>query len=509
MSARGRDVPVALAAGLAVALALWCLVCGPADTEVFVPVHRLACRYPMSYLNTFEGGCGAYLLDFGLFRYHRAYDYVGATSSLVYWPFWAAWRSPYSFYLLGAALLGLFSLGAARALDLGARYALIPLCYFPLAYLFIQDTGPVRMAFLSVPALALLVRATLRDSRLSRQVLFGALAAALVLVCVEDKPFYLFVAPLILVCAIALGTSAGGDSPVNVRGAARQGATALLVFGAIVTIGLGVQFLVGHSDGVTYLSYLRLRMGIIESQGIVGTGKLLVYFTLLPTAFARRMFGWDRPLMLVSTLCLIPSGILAYALWRARAVKGRVLGWMGAAYASGAAVALISGKELQPHHFVFLHLPLVLLLMHAAGQSAAGWNAVTKYVIVSTVLTIAILMWHFPPQSILERGQVFAYLSRPDVALTHVVSTSDLYDQQAVYGDDAQIVTFADPLFPSTRGDARPLMALARLVSRDILYVCRTCTRPEVQTAFAGTAIDEIEIGVMSWKLFNVRQPGR
>jgi len=41
--------------------------------------------------------------------------------------------------------------------------------------------------------------------------------------------------------------------------------------------------------------------------------------------------------MLVSTLCLIPSGILAYVLWRAKAVKAWVLGWMGAAYATGAA----------------------------------------------------------------------------------------------------------------------------------------------------------------------------
>ena len=52
-------------------------------------------------------------------------------------------------------------------------------------------------------------------------------------------------------------------------------------------------------------------------------------------------------------------------------------------------------------------------------------------------------------------------------------------------------------------------MALARAVSRDILYVCRTCTRPEVQGAFAGSAISEIEIGARYWKLFNVRQQGR
>src|SRR5436190_22212829 len=103
MRERG-DVPVALAAGLAVALALWCIVRAPADSEIFVTVHRLADRYPLSYLNTFEGGHDAYLLDFGAFGYHRAYDYTGAASGLLYWPFWTIWRSPYSFYVLGAAL---------------------------------------------------------------------------------------------------------------------------------------------------------------------------------------------------------------------------------------------------------------------------------------------------------------------------------------------------------------------------------------------------------------------
>ena len=112
---------------------------------------------------------------------------------------------------------------------------------------------------------------------------------------------------------------------------------------------------------------------------------------------------------------------------------------------------------------------------------------------------------------ILEREQVLAYLSRPDVALTHVLSASELYDQQGVYGDSSQIVTFADPLYPNPalRGDAGALMALARVVSRDILYVCSTCTRPEVQAAFAGTAINDIEIGVREWKLFNVTQTRR
>jgi len=201
-------------------------------------------RYPLSYLNTFEGGCDAYLLDFGFFplspgvRLHRR-DVQSAVLAAL-----AIWRSPFSFYMLGAALLGVFSFGIARALNLGARYAVHPALLFPLRVSLHPGHWADQARVSLAPALALLVRGTLRDARRSRQLIFGTLAAVLVLVCVEDKPFYLFVAPTILVCAIAFGMSADGTAgPAGLRRAARQRATHWLAFSVILTTGLGVLFL--------------------------------------------------------------------------------------------------------------------------------------------------------------------------------------------------------------------------------------------------------------------------
>jgi len=84
------------------------------------------------------------------------------------------------------------------------------------------------------------------------------------------------------------------------------------------------------------------------------------------------------------------QGILAYVLWRAKAVKAWVLGWMGAAYATGAAVRFHQrNRDAAAPFLCFCTCPLMLLLMHAAGRSAAGWNAVVTYVIVSAVLTMS------------------------------------------------------------------------------------------------------------------------
>ena len=59
-------------------------------------MHRLTCSYELSSLNMFEPerACDGNLLDFGFFRYHRASSYVGAVSSVLYFPLWRIWKSP-------------------------------------------------------------------------------------------------------------------------------------------------------------------------------------------------------------------------------------------------------------------------------------------------------------------------------------------------------------------------------------------------------------------------------
>src|SRR4029079_19616215 len=125
----------------------------------------------------FREGCDAYSLRVGPFAYHRSYAYIGVTSSLMYYPLWPVWHSHASFYLLWIVCLLAFSFGLTRALRVPARCALIPLCYFPIAYLTIQELGPIRLALLSMPALALIAARALAAPTRARQLGYAVLAS--------------------------------------------------------------------------------------------------------------------------------------------------------------------------------------------------------------------------------------------------------------------------------------------------------------------------------------------
>ena len=503
--APARKATIGLGSAFAVVLLLWCVAFVPADMDEFAPMHRLACLYPFSHLNTFREGCNAYLLDFGIFSYHRSFGYVGATSSVLYWPLWSLWKSPFSFYLLGVASLGLFALGLTKALRLDGRYALIPLGYFPVTYMWIHDTGPIRLAFLSLPALTLLARYAIGGHRRSRQIACGALAALMVTACVEDKPFYVLVAPIIGLCAVAMATMGqASGAAVRLRAAARQGATALATFVVVLTAGLALLLFAGHSGGGTYFSELR-SVDTLLRGGILVQWKRLFEFTLLLPMYGHRMFGLDSALVRTSALSLVPTVWLVYSFWRKDEIDRRAVAWMGAAYAAGAAVFLVTRTSSAPHHYVFLQLPVVILLMLAASRTTAGWNRVLVYVMVSGVLAMVTLTARpVAAESARARDRFYAYLSRPDVASTHVVNFSSWggYYQQALYGADAQLVTFVEPL---TGSDATRLATLATSIARDVIDVCLDCTRPSIAAAFAGSDVKEIDLGLARWKLFEVR----
>jgi hypothetical protein len=132
-----------LAAGICVFLAflVWSLAFVPPEMDEFAAFHRLACLSPYGHLNTFRESCDAYKLDVGGFSYYRSYGYIGATSSALYFPVWTVWRSPWSFYVLGVLAFIGFSYALTKALGIATTYAIIPLCYFPLAYSMIHDTA--------------------------------------------------------------------------------------------------------------------------------------------------------------------------------------------------------------------------------------------------------------------------------------------------------------------------------------------------------------------------------
>ena len=184
----------------------------PPNMDEFNHPYRLACSYPYAHLNTnppFLIGCNSYWIDYGLFAYQRGFMYIGLTSSILYFPLWWLWRSPYSYLLMGALFLLAFSWLMVRALGLNRKYALVALSYFPIAYSFIHDTGPLRLSLLSYPLLVLMLFRLLDHRNMLHKVVYAVGCALLMVVCVEDKPFYVFLLPSVAIFAVACRAAAG------------------------------------------------------------------------------------------------------------------------------------------------------------------------------------------------------------------------------------------------------------------------------------------------------------
>ncbi len=499
-----------LSAVLAAALVVWGAFAVPSDMDEFAPLHLLSCRYLYAPLHTFREGCGggAETLRFGAFEYQRAYAYVGATSSALYFPIWRMWASPRSFYALGIVLLALFAVGLTRALRLPLRDALIPLSCFPIVYLFIHDTGPIRLAFLSLPAFVLLWRGALRRPAPWRQLAYGVAAGVVAVVCTEDKPFYLVVSPLIGLCAVAGVTWEGGHGDrVTTADALRRGWLFLVALATVASSGISVLLFGGRDgNGNTYYQVIRG----IGSEHLSTLGfqiKRIVVFTLLPAMNAHRVFGWDHALIFASTPALVPAGVLVWFAVRRRALDRVAVFWLGGAYAVGAAVFLATHVASEAHHYVFLLLPILVALMMIASRSEAAWRMVMACAAASSVLAMAALTWHAPtPSSSRGRDRLFEYLCRPGVASRYVLNFSSWggYYQQALYGDPAQLVTYIEPL---TRADASRLSEIAHSLSRGVLDICRGCTRASVAASFGVADVTSVELGLEHWHVFEVRPP--
>ena len=481
---------------------VWVVGYVPADMDEFNQAHRLACLYPYSHLNTFLESCHAYLLDYGLFAYHRSFQHVGITSTILYFPFWLFWRSPFSYYLYGLLFLVVFSLSIAKAFELERKYALIPLCYFPLAYMFLHDTGPVRLGLLSFPVLLLLLRQLLNEPRLPRKMLYALTCALLLVLCVEDKAFYLLLLPSIAIFAAAwrVQLNPGG----NLLRDAAKNCLPLAVLAIVFVGSMGLLLFVARTDGQTYFQYLN---AALEKLPVNVIAKRITWFTISFPMYGERIF-------IIPFFLRVGFGVatVALAVWlviagiRTQSVRRGALLLFGLAYAIGVLVFLAIRAGYAGHHFIFLHIPALALLLLVAKTNVAHFRLILGIILVLNVSSMVILgVSSIHPRSARERTAVFRYLTQPAIAEANVINFSSWggYYQQALFGDDSQLVTFSYLVGEYSSGPVE-LRQLGRLTGRRILNVCMNCDLQLMQTLFATTDVTEIRPGLRYWRIFQI-----
>jgi len=503
---------IAVLGAAAVGLFLvWSIGYVPANMDEFNQAHALACRYPNSHLNSrtaFLEGCDSYLLDFGFFSYHRSYRYVGITSSLLYFPLWSVWRSPLSYYLLGLLLLLAFSLAIVRALGLRWKYALIPLCYFPIAYSFIHDTGPVRLSLLSFPVVVLLLKRLLDDSAVSHKLACAVTCATLMTLCVEDKPFYVYLLPTLALFAAACLAQAKPGGGLVAAVTAPTNRLPLLALTVAFLAGVGLLLFAGRTEGQTYFEYLSTAAAKLPRARVA---KRIVWFTLSFATFGHRVFEvfgtepWAR--MASGAATAVSAAWIACVAWRGRAVRRVPLILFVLSYVTGVVVFLVTRTTYHGHHYVFLHLPALALLLLVARANAGRFALVLGSVVVLNLGSVALLAaTSIEPRSVPERAEIFRYLSRPDVARSSIITFSGFggYYQQALYGDDSQVVTWSRDRGRRARVAAAELRRLTRQTSRTIINVCMRCDAASVRALHETENVVEIDLGLRQWKVFQV-----
>jgi hypothetical protein len=486
---------------------VWSVGYVPANMDEFNQAHALACLYPQSHLNTrsaFLEGCDAYLLDFGVFSYFRSYQYVGITSSLLYFPLWSVWRSPLSYYLLGLLFLLAFSLAVVKALGLGWKYALIPLCYFPIAYSFIHDTGPVRLSLLSFPVIVLLLKRLLDDPAVSHKLAYAVACATLMTLCVEDKPFYVYLLPTLALFAGASLAQAKPGGELVAEVATRANRLPLLALAVVFLGGVGLLLFAGRTEGRTYFEYLSTAATELPRARVA---KRIVSFTLSFPMFGHRVFEVDQPVRIASAAATAAfAAWIAFAAWRDRAVRPAPLVLFALSYIAGVVVFLVTRTTYHGHHYVFLHVPALGLLLLVARANASRFALVLGSVVVFNLGSVALLgATSIEPRSAPERAEIFRYLSRPDVARSNIVNFSSWggYYQQALYGHDSQVVTWSRDRRRG-RAAAAELHRLARQTSRKIINVCMRCDSASVQTLYETANVVEINPGRRHWRVFQI-----
>jgi hypothetical protein len=102
----------------AVILVLGIVFLIPWHMDEFIMFHRSACSYEPQKLNVYHESCLAYPINFLGLDYYRSYIHVGASSSIIFFPVFYFFASPWANYFIGIIILGLTILGLVKSLNL-------------------------------------------------------------------------------------------------------------------------------------------------------------------------------------------------------------------------------------------------------------------------------------------------------------------------------------------------------------------------------------------------------
>jgi len=528
----GPGIPLLLSAWVvSAALAVWAVFFVPMNMDEALYYHPIACfDHPFSYLHVFRDACGPHnelRLFFGV-SLPMSLAYTGIFSALIYAPFHYLFHGPAGQYVFGIMCLLLFAWQMTR---LGrASWLSMPLvsAFFPVAYQFIHDTGPIKFPFLLFTTAALLARGA-GERKKTAQAALSILSGLLTVAAVYDKIFLLFLLPGLFFFILAFVYD--GDDWAGFTAAIGKIRPAVFLTAAIVCAGTAVLLSAVGPDGKSYLDRLR-SLEYAESAPLTQFLRfLLLYLTFWP-AYAHRAFDaidvFDPQNIVFVCLAggLLAAGILGAISGGLRLKRPRTV-MLLLSFASIIAVFSIFRNIWAGHHFVFMWIPLLAIFVEYAG-CAAGMRR-TAFLSLFLVLNLLCVFVLAPlPQarhSARDRQTVLNHFQDERLAGKSVVTYISWggYFLHALYGPRDQLITYIQPM---NEKDSQKLLDISRQTGRDIYIVCltgetivsvnpwphavRICDGRSLEKMFGNELLfEEYLPGQKDWRVFKGTAPRR
>jgi hypothetical protein len=177
----------------------------PPDNDEFIQYHALVCwLYPKEWLEVNPNVCGFYdMYLLGFIPWQRAYNYIGATYSLLYYPIYSLWPHWLSTRVLDSLITLVGVVAAARLLKIRMSISLLCLwAIFPIFFFTIHNYGALSIQLSALYLVPLLAYKTVQITDKKLWLRFNILTGFVLAMSIESKPVLLYYVPSISVLTL-------------------------------------------------------------------------------------------------------------------------------------------------------------------------------------------------------------------------------------------------------------------------------------------------------------------
>ena len=464
--------------------------------------HRYGCgQDAQSAFSSWTGSnCGKGNLPLSILgvTYDRSYPYIGIASSIIITPFALILDAPEASMVAGLLSLFLFSLLLCIQLNLSLRYCLLPVIYFPLSYSMIHDSGPIRLSVVAIAVIGIAIR-LLYEKLNVRSFLVCCLSIVLAIVALEDKPFFVYLFPGIVLLSLALVPDFRIKTAVS--GVVRVLTYSLVLFCSQILF-LSAAF-VSRAD--SYLHFLAKSGPTLEMR-MQNLAEAFKYLFTWPY-YASRIYSMDTSIFSFSvwiSLAFCFSLIVfisRYGRSLSRARGRHCLPLILGAFALFFLSACVAGGKFG-HHFVYSQIPLVVLLMLIAryGKQKSKQNVILSNAVIAlaTIICLAGIKPVSYASSYFEplAKQAFDILGPQDVLNC---GSWGCYYGHSFAGNSSKAIVSAESV-----GDLTALFEFVSSRNGRVLHLCNSnvCSTKSLASLSGVSNVRLLTEATHGWKLF-------